>query len=226
MNKFAAKYADSGIIKVRTFKDYVDLPAKERTSKYGMYLVPVALPHDDWDEFNKFVSKEFPWQYFFRHWLTSFDNPAYAFYSINRRRIQEFYFDVRAFISPRHKRFRKAYPRHAYLDLDSIIVKSLFGLILDFWYDESMIDDSYPEELDEKQREIYNWLKYAVYYIEGIHPKKHEEIKYLYELRGQLKDFEAKVKVTNKINGVKDEIRDEETKILTKFIEYRGSLWF
>jgi len=71
-------------LNVGSVSEYFNLNKAERTW-LGFYRLPESLPieslsgEDGWNLFYKTIKKEFPIQWFFRHWMTSYENPAYYY---------------------------------------------------------------------------------------------------------------------------------------------------
>ena len=124
---------------IYTAEDYISLPKTLRESKHGLYLEPHALIFDfnshvsEWDKFYDFIKKEYPIQWFFRHWIFSLDNPVYKVHNILKHHYLNNKYAVKRFFKPLFPRWRKSCSRHRYTDIKELVVTSNFALLLDFW---------------------------------------------------------------------------------------------
>ena len=224
-------------IKVNTVDDYFSLPKNER-EKFGLYLLPFALPFTffnkeektkGWKEFYAQLKKEYPIQYFFREWMFSYKNPVYSF--INTKLIwpvKEMKGNLYRFLNPFHPRWRKVLPRHKYIDITELVIDSNFALILDFYHEEvkqGIVD----WKSDDRHKKFHKELLNAVKWIEKDRINHLDKIDKAISLatktpvmkRGKY-DYLATYKEHNKLE---DELKNKDTKILTWFIENRDFFW-
>lgn len=226
-------------IHCNSVEEYFNLPFPEREYK-GLYKVPISLPSElfsntrnpvkGWDSFYKQIQKEYPIQYFFRHWLTSYDNPVYKFFR------ETFYWPfvvykskLRLFFSPCHPRWRKVLPRTKYSDITELVVEANFALILDFYYEE--VENGWVDWSSTKEHKaFYDQLVSNVNWIVSERRELDEAIskeltkankKQVYKKDGHL-DYYATYK---KLHRLEDEKKNKETKILIWFIENKDRFW-
>lgn len=232
-------------IKVKSAEEYFNLPKKERT-ECGMYLAPQSLPcnfldinDSEWDKFESGIKKEFPVQWLFRiKFPDLFSGIIYTTKDLKS--------NIKNFINPNHPRFRKAYKRHEFKDLDSSIPAVLFALLLDFWYGEvypeSIVDwgqdwetRDYNEdwivkdEIKEKHKqmmkeqfEIYKWIEQTVKDIEEKLPALEKELDEKNNV--WFRDRNGEVTLDD-IQDLEKKLFDEETRIMKEIIDHRSYLW-
>jgi len=218
--------------KVSTTEDYKALPREQR-EKNGFYLIPFGLQikfndlgtkESEWDLFYKFIRQKYPIQWFFRHWLTSWDNPAYAFIKLRYMRYLDVKYAVKRFIKPLHPRWRNSCPRHVWKDISSVVVDSNFGLILDFWHEE-VSQNTINWNSDPSHKTFYKELKAAVKYIEVTRKALEEKLDNALTVatkKSRKLSYQQRYK---KHNELEESIRIKDTKILTWFIENRNYFW-
>ena len=219
---------------VSTVKEYIELPQALRESKYGFYLIPFALQFTidgffpgrvtEWDKFYSYVKTEYPFQWFFRHYLTSWDNPIAKHLKLIGMRLSDTKYRAKRFIKPLFPRWRKSCQRHEYTDIQELVVNSNLALILDFWYQE-VVDGCVNWTSDENHRTFYKELKDNVKYIETgkkiLEEKSSKELSIASKKKGK-KSYEERY---GKYNKLEQELRDNDTHILSWFIENRGYFW-
>jgi len=139
-------------------------------------------------------------------------------------------YNVRNFIRPNHPRFRKAYKRHEYKDMDVLLPDCIFAALLDFWYGEvcpeSIADwgegwenREYDEnqlafgekEINKAHYEIYKWMEKTVKDIEEKLP--------------QMEEAWINEKNCDENERLEKEFLDEETRIMKEIIDKRSCLW-
>ena len=218
-------------VKVTTVEDYFKLPKKER-EMWGIYRMPLALPwnllddtQDGWEQWKVESCKQYPIQGFIRERFFSFENPVYTFYYTAKRHINDCYYNIKRFINPCCKRFRNAYPRHAYQDISYTIPKVNFALVLDFWHDE-VIDGFVDWEANEAHKEFYTWLKNAVHYIEveriNIQNEIDREHSKAYENRKLKLSYEE---LYGKVNELEKLLERKDTEFLVEIVKRREWFW-
>jgi len=210
--------------KHRSIKEYFSAPLCER-EKWGFYLKPLFLPQshfkdlcsenvplEGWELFYAKIRKCYPVQWFIREWLLSLDNPAWFFFWVRQRRLQEFRWKVKLFFKPCSPRFRKFWPRHEYRDLVEVIREANFALILDFWFEE-FEGYSYDDSVEDSSKEFEKWMRESVAWITVGRKNVEQEF---YETC--IKDFQTAKKIREKRRK-----RDEE--ILVQMMKYRQFFW-
>ena len=221
-------------IKVHSVEGYFQLPKADREF-HGLYRKPYALPlgflcgrrfgkEQGWSDWEARIRKEYPLQWFFREWLTSWDNPVYALVTQIRMRYSDIHYNVKRFISPLYPRFRKAFPRHAYKEISVASVEINFALILDFWYEE-VVDGCVDWQADEMHSTFYDSLKCCVDYIEKIRPELNALMD---EALTAATDDERELPYEQRYaeyNRLEKMIEDTDTKTLIWFIQHRDSFW-
>lgn len=215
-----------------TTEDYKALP-KEKRERNGWYLLPYGLQvnlgdlkkkESEWDKFYSFIRQEYLFQWFFRHWLTSWDNPVYAFLKLQYMKYQEVKYTVKRYFNPYFPRWRKSCRRHEYKDIVGLVVDSNFALILDFWYEE-VAKDLVNWQSDSGHKRFYKELKTNVKYIEEgrkkLQDKADEELSKATNNKKKL-SYDEKYK---KYNKLEQQISDNDTKVLVWFIQNRHFFW-
>jgi len=215
---------------VFTTEDYKALP-KEKRERNGFYLVPFGLQINigelrskktEWDRFYDYIRQEYPLQWFARYWLTSWNNPVYAFLKLRYMKFQEVKYTIKRFVKPYFPRWRKSCRRQDYKDICSLIVDSNFALILDFWYEE-VINGNVNWESDIEHKTFYNELKKAVKYIEidrkNLSDKADEELTKATKRKGS---YEQKY---GKLNKIEADIKTKDTEVLIWFVNNRDFFW-
>jgi len=180
--KFVSLFKKSLQIKVNSAAEYFLLPKSERTNKFGFYKVPCFLPwtynnpesDEGWDAFKREIRKQFPIQWFFRDWLLSLDNPViFWYYKFIGWPLRDFKWALRLFCKPLFPRWRKALPRHQYMDICELVVLANFALIQDFFYEEA--DKGIVDwNATPAHKKFFRELKKAIRWIEVERPKMNE----------------------------------------------------
>ena len=134
--------------------------------------------------------------------------------------------NIRRFFRPSHPRFRKAYPRHEWMDISNAVVEVNFAMIQDFWYEEVVCPNAFVDwHSDPQTEEVYQWMQKAINWIEKVKPelekKAADALSVAHESRGEGTWEE----VYGESNRLEKMIEDGDTAILTKMIEYRPYLW-
>jgi len=218
-------------VKVNSVEEYFALPKQDR-EVHGFYRIPYALPWErfqstetGWDAFYKKIKKEYPVQYFFRHWLPSLDNPIV---SIFKRYVSwplnDLKYNIIRWIKPVHPRWRKSLPRHKYADISHLIVESNFALICDFYHEE-VVSGWVDWESDEPHKTFYNKLVEYVNWIEKERSKIEDSYWEAMDISGKNVEptsYSIKYAEPNKIETLR---LSKETEILTWFINNRGFFW-
>jgi hypothetical protein len=220
-------------IHVNSIEGYFALPKKERTW-YGFYMSPRSLPFvwEDgggfgWSKFYDQLKEEFPIQYFFRYWLTSFDNPithsVYQYLIWPYHNIKNALTNLR---NPCCPRWRKVLPKTQYSDISNLIVESNIALLKDFYYEEvltSKVDWDSTEDL----KNFRNDIEKAIYFLEEKSKKLDEEIGNLIQQAytgGRTTSDKFKV-LTKKIKNLESKKEKEVDKILKWMITNREYFW-
>lgn len=218
--------------------EYFQLPKAEREYN-GFYKVPYALPSEllscgkiekGWTAFYKKIKAEYPLQYFFRVWLSSYDNPLYSFLKLHVfDNLQTAKYSIKRFIKPCHPRWRKVLPRHQYGDITELVVSSNFALICDFFHEE--VENGWVDwNSDKEHKQFYKDLKSNVKWIEEDRIALQKTIdktldkaikKRKYKEDGTL-DYNA---TYLKVNALEQEYTRKETQILTWFVCNRSCFW-
>lgn len=161
-------------INVDSADHYFSLPKKEREYKFlgifNFYKTPYALPWErfsidesGWTSWEKRIKEEYPAQWFFREYLLSHDFPIYRFFSIQKRRFENFYYKIKCIFKPYHKRFRKVGINLEYSDISELMNKSMFALLCDFREEaaNSLVDWEKSGKTDfiQKLNEYADWIE-------------------------------------------------------------------
>lgn len=224
------------ISRTRSAKEYFALP-KEKREWNGLYKKPLAMPFDfkswddpnymddGWNEWNFKIKREYPIQWFFREWMTSYDNPVYAAYSRTKMKLEKWYYNVKRFIKPTRPKLMKATKRHSYEDVTNLVVDVNFALILDFWYGE-VVDGFVDWHSDEQHQAIYDWLSYAVKWIESEKPMLQEEVELLLtKANKECNDGKTYELAYKDFNDMEKLIDDTDTAVVMQLAKHRDYLW-
>lgn len=210
-------------VRVHSVEKYFALPKSQR-EWHGIYRLPIGLPADfmsdnpsekGWDEFSRRIRTEYPIQGFIREYLLSYDNPIYALFGRAIYRIKGYKYNIKRFFVPCSPRFRAVWPRWQYKDTSEAIIDVNFALILDFWHEEIVDNNHVDWSADTKGREFYNWIKSAVNYIEVYRVKHQKALDKAYDIKDGYKT----------VRMYEDLIRNTDTEILKKMVEYREYFW-
>ncbi len=218
---------------VFTTEDYKNLPKFSR-ERNGWYLEPLGLQtslddlrtkNSEWSKFYTFIRQEYPIQWFFRHWLTSWDNPVYSFTKLRYMKFLDIKYSTKRFIKPFFPRWRSSCKRHEYKDISSLIVDSNFALILDFWYEE-VVDGNVDWQSQPDHKQFYEELKSNVKYIEKGRKKLQDKAdKELTKASAKSKKGLSYQERYGRYNEVEQEIRNNDSKILEWLVGNRDFFW-
>lgn len=169
-------------IHVNNIEEYFALPKKERTW-YGFYKSPLTLPLEfeqnfgmGWDRFYQEIKKEFPVQWFFRHWLFSLDNPlTFCIYRYVIWPYRNFKNSLHNFLNPCYPRWRKLLPRTKYADPCYLITESNFAILKDFYYEE-VLSSSVDWDSSEDLKTFRNDMEKHIHWLEVEKDKIDQEI--------------------------------------------------
>lgn len=222
-------------IRVDNVDEYFALPKKEREWK-GFYRMPYALPWEligdeerGWDAFYTEIKKQYPIQYFFRHWLLSLDNPlVFAVKKHLQWPLRDIKWAIQNFIKPCFPRWRRVLPRHKYGDITYIMIESNFALICDFYHEE-VVDGLVDWSDNDVHKKFYTELVAAVNWIETERKKVDGLID-----EALTKAIGNKIKVDGKFDykstyadhdRLEKHKLEKETEILKWFIDNREFFW-
>lgn len=207
-------------VKARTLTEYKALPKSER-EVFGFYRRPYCMAYefglsDGWNEFEKYVRKEYPIQAWFRE-------DVLFWFSCQYSKLRKVKRSISIFLKPSHPRYRNSYPRHVYKDVDNIIEDGLFALLKDFWYEECWPKSIVSWDSDDEHKRIYRWMQDTVEMIEVILPKL--EAEYDEELGKANKSPLPYSEAYAKVNLIEKQILDHKNRILHQIIENREWMW-
>lgn len=219
-------------VSVSSVEEYFALPKSER-EWHGLYKLPFALPWEGggsplcsgWDTFYARIKKDYPFQYFFRRWIPSLDNPiTYFIKKYFVWPLQELKYCIIRFIKPCHPRWRKVLPRHRYGDITNLIVDSNFALIQDFYHEE-VVDGVVDWTSEEPHKTFHDTLIAHVNWIENdravLDDKIAEAYKSAYEDKST-DNYRTKYAKPHNLEKLKFE---KETEILKWYIDNREFFW-
>jgi hypothetical protein len=217
-------------VSVNSVDEYFALPTNER-EHWGLYRKPYALPMDKllggnlrgWDAWEKQIKSQYPVQWFFREWFTSYKNPVYSFIMGFYYNYTELKYAIKRFIKPFYPRFRKAFPRHKYSDVSEVLRNVNFALLLDFWYEE-MVDGVVNWNSNQTHKKFYRDVKNAVKYIEVERPaleKKStdELLKTISKKKGTFDERYAKY------DALEEKINQKDRELLVWMMQQREMFW-
>lgn len=205
-----------------TVDEYKALPKSER-EWFGLYKKPRLYTFNDLfseDTLDVYWKATYPVQYFFRETVPDTINGMK--HSISNKCTA-----VRRLLRPNHPRFRKAYPRRTYMDLDGSIPAVIFALFRDFWHEEVYPDTFVDWDHDDIHQELYTWMQRTIKVIEEELPALEKQMDH--ELTKATNASARRGKTYDEIYGVYNELEKQykelETKTLIEIIERRESLW-
>jgi hypothetical protein len=227
-------------INVSSIDEYFSKVKKEREF-FGLYKVPRVLPLDlnffikskkdekGWTFFYTKIKKQYPVQWFFRHWLFSYDNPVYVFFKKWSYMLFDLKWKFKNYLKPNYPRWRSSLKRHEYKDICNLIEDSNFNLILDFYYEE-VVDGWVDWQADEVHKKFYVELLENIRWIEEEKPRKEKEYdKALsYATENHIIDNEGKLDYTatyKHVHAIEDSIKNKTTEILKWLCENRHFFW-
>lgn len=229
MNFLEKRYEDMNNpkkhVQVTSVKEYFDLPREKRTRWNFWYLKPQALPWDMFDEIDangwrgweRRMQKEFPIQYFLREGCGDIYSNLFGQFGY----VTSFKYWLRDLIWPCHQEIRKVIPRH-WTDISHLIVDMNFALIKSFYHEAK--NGWVDWNSDEAHKEFMDWLEKAYKYIieERMDLEKQLSEAYpTYEERKTLSYEDAYKKVCE----LEDKIKNKDTEVITKMVEYREMFW-
>jgi hypothetical protein len=153
-----------------------------------------------------------------------------------------YYDKVKPIFKPQNQRIRKAIPR-TWVDVTELVVSVNFEFIKAFYEDEFKAD-IVDWEATEKHSEFAKWLEKAYEYVTKIKPQLEIDLQNAYPpskpieemferipqedgtTRMYMKDdgvpYEVKYK---EVNRIEEEIKNQDTEILTELIKRRDYFW-
>lgn len=214
-------------VKVHDVDEYFAL-SKNQREKWGIYLMPYALPAEfidpnvkGWAKWSKQIRIEYPIQGWIREWFLSLDNPIYHFIRMRIMKFQDIKFAIKNFFNPGGKRWRKSWPRHKWIDISEVIRESNFALIQDFWHDE-VNKNRIEWDSDTGHAEFYKWIKNAIAYIEIERKILEERIQAEYDKVDRKKSYEENY---GELQRIEKQIEDSDTYHLNEMVKYRRFFW-
>ncbi len=214
-----------------SIEEYFNLPKAER-EKWGIYLKPHSLPCDlfdedakGWGEFHKQIRKHYPIQGWIREWLWSYDNPVYAFIKHRISDVRDIKNNIRRFFRPSHPRFRKAYPRHVWMDITNAVVEVNFAMLQDFWHEEVYPEGFVDWHADPKTEEVYQWMQKAINWIEKVKPELEKKAADALSAAHKNRGEGSYEEIYGEHDKLEKMIDDGDTDILNKMIQYRAYFW-
>jgi hypothetical protein len=158
-------------------------------------------------------------------------------------RCRIYYYDnIKPIFFPNNKKIRDSIPK-TWSDITSLIVEVNFAMIKQFYDDEYMLG-FVDWKSDEKHREFEQWLQKAYTYISYKRPsleakmnESYPPLKPLDEMFKPIVDQEGRKMFQFNDDGVpysekykkviefEEKIKNTDTKILKKMIEYRDFFW-
>jgi hypothetical protein len=221
-------------VDVRSVEDYFNLPIKER-EWHGLYKLPYALPSElfgespGWETFYNKIKSLYPFQYFFRDWLFSWENPVIlCFYKQIVWPLTDLKRNLKCIIKPYYPRWRKLLLNHVNFDVTELVIESNFALIRDFYWEE-VVDGHVVWEDTEDHKQFYDELVSAVEWIEKERKILDSQVGEAYQKASgnRLKtnerfDYYATYEEPMRLEKLK---QDREEEILKWFISNRQYFW-
>ena len=227
--------------RVQSVDEFFSLPKREREF-FGLYKIPHALPSElfflrretknkekGWDFFYKQIQKQYPIQWFFRHWLLSYENPIYAFFKRISYRAFDLKWKVKNYLKPNYPKWRNSLKRHEYKDVSQLFEDSNLNLILDFYHEE--VKDGWVDwEADDVHKKFYIELLENVRWIEEEKVKKEQQLNKAtsYAVDNSIFDKEGKLDyhATYKhVHTLEEQLENKKTQILKWFCDNRRMFW-
>jgi hypothetical protein len=216
-------------IRVKSFntvQDYFNLPKSERLHKGFWYKEPWGWPINTLDDlfgeqsirnqWSREISKAYPVQWFFREWLFSWDNPAYAFLKRISMRWENLCYNTHAFLFPWHKRTTKAARPFKYTEAVDLIEDVNIALILDFYYDDYLPTLAYINwQACAEQARFIEELKEAIQTIEADIPA----------IEGQIQQVRRDRNGYPGLDDLEIELDTKKTELLVWLAKNRGYFW-
>jgi hypothetical protein len=183
--------------------------------KYDLwYVVPRCLELQEWEKWDEYIKKTFPFQYFVREQI-----PTFCWYSI-KHEWNTFVSRVKHFFKPCHPIIRKSIPRYDWMDLSDLIVDINFAIILQF--KEEMDQGLVDWDWSEPHKQFKNWIESSVQWI------KHDRVALDKQLHQSYPEFDKKgtyEELYGEVNRIEKLIEDTDKTIMKQMIDYKGYFW-
>ena len=210
--------------KARTYKEYTELPKKDRTIFGFWYLLPEAAEWSEWKAIETHFKIEYPLQFRIRECM---DNVHDTF-----RLVKHWWYDnVHCRLSPKNKWATKVIP-HTWADKTWLIEKFLFECIVHYVeveaqkYNHLMVSDGDFKDRWDRIQKCYTYIKIDF-------PKRESRLRdilnILYpsdeELDLSKKDTPEEAALREEYDKVEQSI-DKDTKyILKEIVDLKDFLW-
>ena len=179
----------------------------------------------EWDSFYAYIKQNYPIQWFFRYYLTSWDNPIYKFIKLKVMKLNELKYATKRFFSPLCPRWRKSFPRYEYRDVCSVIENSNFALILDFWYEDVLNGfTNWNSSSTPHVKKFYKELEKAIKYIEVGRKELQQKLDEALDESSKKKAKPYNVRY-GKYNKLEQKLKDSDTTILVWAMTNRHFFW-
>ena len=229
------------VIKLDSVDSYFSTPKKDREF-LGLYKTPHALPAElfflrksqeneekGWGYFYEQIRKQYPVQWFFRHWLFCYDNPVYFFFKSLHRRFLDLKWATKNFLKPNYSRWRNSLKRHEYKDISYLFEESNLNLILDFYHEE-VVDGWVDWKADELHKKFYVELLENVRWIEEEKIKKQQQLDEAttYAVDNPVFDNFGKLdyySTYRHVHALEESLENKTTQILKWFCDNRKMFW-
>jgi hypothetical protein len=213
------------LAKARSYKEYVNLPKKDRTQFGFWYLVPEMLSSHDWDAVETHFKIEYPIQYRLREVI---DNVCIQIYRFKHW----WHENIVCRIKPKNKWASKLIP-HTWMDKPELIEVILFECVVHYVevevkkYDHIDWEDEYMAEIWKRIQKCYTYITAD---LPGIKKQQDRLWKVAYPPSQwqRIKDgisTEAQKEAQNKCIELDETIDTTTKKILKEIIDLKDHLW-
>jgi hypothetical protein len=210
------------LAKARSYKEYVNLPKKDRTQFGFWYLVPEMLSPEDWDAVEVHFKIEYPIQYRLREFIDSVCIQMYRFK-------HWWHENVVCRIKPKNRWAAKLIP-HTWIDKPELIEVFLFECVVHYVeievkrYDHIDWEDEYMAEIWQRIQKCYTYITVDLPAI-----KKQQErlwkIAYPPCVGERLMTFPDQKAAQNKCIELDETIETTTKKILKEIVDLKDYLW-
>jgi hypothetical protein len=210
------------ILKVSSYKEYVDLPKRDRTVLGFWYIVPEALSLEDWNAVEVHFETEYPFQYRLREFIDSVSIQMYRFK-------YWWHENVVCRVKPRNKWVTKIIP-HTWMDKPTLIEKLLFECIVHFVEVET-VKYNHVDWKHERMVKIWTRIKTCYTYITVDLPNMQQEVSRLMkiayppDINTYTMVFPDQKDAQKEISVLEDIIANTTRDTLKEIIDLKPYLW-
>lgn len=182
------------------------------SNKYRLwYKRPLALEWGEWENFEAFLHRKYPVQFFFRSSVPRFLRRL-------RQKMKDYYYEIRCYFYPYNILRIRSLPR-TWVDRDELLLHAAFQILIDYVEKEdTWILEDLDKAIEEEEKNEWNpgWHRH--------HKENHLKLRELYycgkNTLPRLDDIKSEMSLKQE-----DELYEEISKKLTSLMELRGYLW-